>query len=93
MTESEGQSHYAKRQMQHGFLNVSVWQTATPLLPGCRLKKLDTKPTKAEEETMKKIPCEAIGSIMYLAVATHPDLAYAIHILTRFMSDPGIEHW
>jgi hypothetical protein len=67
---------------------------ATPLPPDCRLKKSNTKPTEAEEEIMKRIPYhKAIGSIMYLAVATRPDLAYAIHILTRFMSDPGIEHW
>jgi hypothetical protein len=43
---------------------------------------------------MKSIPYrEAIGSIMYLAINTQPDLSYTIHILSRFMSDPGIDHW
>src|SRR5215472_17764756 len=30
---------------------------------------------------------------MYLAVATCPDIAYAIGVLARFSKNPGMTHW
>jgi len=30
---------------------------------------------------------------MYLAVATRPDLAYSVGILSRFLDSPTEEHW
>ena len=45
-------------------------------------------------EYMEKFPYpNAVGSIMYSIVCTRPDLAYAISVLSRFMSKPGREHW
>lgn len=35
----------------------------------------------------------AIGSIMYAMTGTRPDLAYAIGVVSRFMSNPGRVHW
>jgi hypothetical protein len=34
-----------------------------------------------------------VGSLMYLAVATHPDIAYAVGVLARFSKNPGLAHW
>ena len=34
-----------------------------------------------------------IGSLMYLAVATCPDIAYAVHCLGSFTSNPDMSHW
>lgn len=34
-----------------------------------------------------------IGSLIYAAVGTQPDLAYATTCLTQFASNPGPEHW
>ena len=34
-----------------------------------------------------------IGSLMYLAVATRPDIAYAVHRLGSFTSNPDMSHW
>jgi hypothetical protein len=43
---------------------------------------------------MKDIPyIHAVGSLMYLAVATRPDIAYTVGVLARFNHNPGKAHW
>ena len=43
---------------------------------------------------MMNVPySHAIGSVMYMMVCTRPDLAHAISVLSRYMSNPGREHW
>ena len=34
-----------------------------------------------------------LGSLMYLAVTTRPDIAFAAQLLARFNSNPGPAHW
>src|SRR3954462_5223237 len=36
---------------------------------------------------------QIIGSLMYLASATRPDIAFAVSKLSRFVSNPGDVHW
>ena len=35
----------------------------------------------------------AIGSLMYLAVCTRPDIVAAVSSLSRFNGNPGMAHW
>jgi hypothetical protein len=43
---------------------------------------------------MQKTPyCEAIGSLMYASVTTHPNITHAISTLSRFLNNPGSIHW
>jgi hypothetical protein len=35
----------------------------------------------------------AVSALMYLAIATRPDIAHAVGVLCRFMSKPGPAHW
>ena len=50
--------------------------------------------TPAEVEHMKQVPYrQLVGALMYLAVATRPDIAYAVGVLGRFSSNPGPSHW
>ena len=35
----------------------------------------------------------AIGSIMYAQVCTRPDIAFAVRMLGRYYSIPGMDHW
>ncbi|KAL5549269.1 hypothetical protein UlMin_004500 [Ulmus minor] len=47
-----------------------------------------------EKREMEKVPySSAVGSTMFTMVSTGPDISYAINILSRFMSNPGKEHW
>ena len=34
-----------------------------------------------------------VGALMYLAVATRPDIAHSVDVLARFSSNPGPAHW
>lgn len=36
---------------------------------------------------------EAIGSLIYLMVATRPDIAFAVGLVSRYSSDPRKQHW
>ncbi len=43
---------------------------------------------------MRNIPYrEAVGSLLYISVATRPDISYAVGVLSRFSSNPGMAHW
>nr|ABA98362.2 retrotransposon protein, putative, Ty1-copia subclass [Oryza sativa Japonica Group] len=37
--------------------------------------------------------CKIIGSLMYLASATRPDISFAVSKLSRFVLNPGDDHW
>lgn len=67
---------------------------ATPLDPSVRLSTSDCPTTEDDARYMKTIPyAEAVGSLMYIAIATRPDIAYAVGVLSRFSSNPGTAHW
>jgi len=35
---------------------------------------------------------EAIGTLIYVVFETHLDITYAIHVLSKFSKNPGIDH-
>jgi len=65
----------------------------TPLSPGLILSIEDCPTTPDEADEMKNIPFhEALGSLMWLQVATRPDLAFSVNKLARFSHNPGRAH-
>ena len=43
---------------------------------------------------MKDIPyVSAVGAFLYLATATHPNIAHTVSVLCRFNNNPGMQHW
>jgi hypothetical protein len=36
---------------------------------------------------------EAVGSLMYLAVCTRPDIAYAVSLVSQVLNSPTVYHW
>lgn len=61
----------------------------SPMIPGLVYTKNDSPSSPEEAAQMKNTPYrEAIGSLMYIAVATRPDIAFAVSALSQFLSNP-----
>jgi hypothetical protein len=62
----------------------------TPLPHGAMLRRAeDGEEVFADSRKYR----ELVGSLMYLAVYTRPDLAQAVYQLARYMSAPTAQHW
>ena len=47
-----------------------------------------------EKYSMRKIlNASAVGSLMYAMLCTRPDICYAVVIVSRYQSNPGLKHW
>jgi hypothetical protein len=43
---------------------------------------------------MKYIPyCEAIGSLLYVAICIRPEITFAVCALARFVANPKYDYW
>ena len=50
--------------------------------------------TKFAQDSMAAFPdMQLIGSLMYLMVATRPDLAFSLSKLSKFNNSPRRAHW
>lgn len=66
----------------------------TPMDPGSVLSITQSPSTPRQFNDMKNVPFqEAIGSLMYAALGTRPDIAFAVTTLSQFMQNPGRSHW
>jgi hypothetical protein len=66
----------------------------TPLDPKAALVKLTDEEYDQHSQEMQGIPYKAcVGSLMYAMVATRADLAFAVSVVSQFMSKPGPMHW
>ena len=66
----------------------------TPLAGHFKLGSHQCPTNDKEKEEMKTVPySSAVGSLMYAMVCTRPDIAFAVGVVSRFLSNPGTEHW
>ena len=43
---------------------------------------------------MRQVPyASAVGSLIYAMLCTRPDICYAVGIVSRYQSNPGLDHW
>ena len=80
------QSHYVEKVLNRfGFMDSKP--SPTPYDPSVTLRK-------NKKETRDQLRySQIVGSLMYLASATRPDISFAVSKLSRFMSNPGDDHW
>ena len=66
----------------------------TPVMKGVLLSTDMGPKTPQEKERMRHISySSAVGSLMYAMMCTRPDICYAVGLVSRFQSNPGLEHW
>ena len=67
---------------------------STPLASYVKLSLSDCPTSDAERVNMAKVPySSAVGSLMYAMICTRPDIAHAVGVVSRYMSNPGKKHW
>ena len=67
---------------------------ATPLESKCYLSKATSPLSDNDRAVMSKTPYrELVGSLMYLAIGTRPDIFFAVNQLCRFLDCYGKVHW
>ncbi|KAF7337422.1 Transcription factor [Mycena sanguinolenta] len=66
----------------------------SPLALGARLGREFCPTSDEEREDMHNVPYRTVvGSLLWLANNTRPDIAYPVSILSQFLSNPGRVHW
>src|SRR6266567_9151639 len=59
-----------------------------------RLTSAQSPSTTEEFARMRNVPYhEAVGSLMYASLGTHPDITYVVQAVSRFSKNPGLPHW
>jgi hypothetical protein len=79
------QSHYVEKILNH-FGYKDSKSTPTPYDPSLILRKN----TRIGRDQLRYL--QMIGSLMYLASATRPDISFAVSKLSQFTSNPGDDH-
>lgn len=68
--------------------------TGTALTSGFKLSQTQSTSTPQEEKQMSNVPYkQVVGTPIYLAYLTRPDIAYAVHVVSQFMVGFGREYW
>ncbi|KAJ3504791.1 hypothetical protein NLJ89_g7753 [Agrocybe chaxingu] len=71
---------------------------ATPLDPNINLDNFDQEDQVVQDEGEVDLRVTTsyatlIGSLMYLAISTRPDIAFAVNKLAQFTANPKPKHW
>jgi hypothetical protein len=85
---SLSQSTYVN-DLLHRFKMDQSTPVSTPMNPSVSLAKHDSPVDQASSSYY----AVAIGSLLYAAMCTRPDIAFAVNTLAQFTSNPGEEHW
>ena len=87
------QSEYIEKVLER-FKMQDAKPVSTPLASHLKLTKEMCPKTQEEIDCMSKVPYSSVvGSLMYAMVCTRPDIAHAVGVVSRYMNDPGKEHW
>ncbi|KAH9765063.1 Amine oxidase [Citrus sinensis] len=88
------QETYVNNKILERFQMKNCSLSIVPIVKGDRFNLNQCPNNDFERERMKNIPyTSAVGSLMYAHVCTRHDIAFAVSILGRYQSNPGLDHW
>ncbi|KAM2659837.1 hypothetical protein EV2_022338 [Malus domestica] len=91
---SLNQRQYLEKLIRKFGVHDSTKPVSTPLTPHFKLSSPQCPKTDKEKLQMKNIPyANLVGSLMYAMVCSRPDIAHAVDMVSRYMHNPGQEHW
>ena len=65
-----------------------------PIQKGDKFSLMQCPKNDLERKQMENIPYASIvGSLMYAQTCTRPDISFAVGMLGRYQSNPGLDHW
>ena len=83
-----GQPMYTELMIKE-FEMLDAKTAKSPVNPSLKLKKASTEDIPVNQEMYQS----AVGKLLYLAIRTRPDIAYAVSSVARFTTNPTEEHW
>lgn len=83
------QKSYTKRILDRFSMN-DVKAVCVPADPNIILKPFGFESVKTDNVKPYR---EAVGSLMYLAILTRPDIAYSVNTLSKFLNNHYLSHW
>jgi hypothetical protein len=87
------QKSYIEKVLERYNLN-NCKPVATPFASHFKLSWRQCPANEEDKEYMSRVPySSAVGNLMYAMICTRPDLAHAVSVVSRFMHNPGKEHW
>jgi hypothetical protein len=89
----QSQAGYVRKVLER-FSMENAKPVSTPLANHFRLSTSQCPKTVEETEDMSKVPyASSMGCLMYAMVCTRPDLAHAMSVVSKYMANPGKQHW
>ncbi|KAE8729592.1 putative Leucine-rich repeat protein kinase family protein [Hibiscus syriacus] len=89
---------YFKRSGDNDFVILLFMQDyksiSTPLPINFKLSSSMSPSSEEERMEMSRVPYASVmGSLMFVMICTRPDIAQAVGVVSRYMANPGKEHW
>ncbi|KAH9752597.1 hypothetical protein KPL71_014753 [Citrus sinensis] len=87
------QKNYLKKILRR--FNMQDYKSISTSLPvNFKLSSSMCPTNEAERREMSRVPyASAVGSLMFAMICTRPDIAQAVGVISRYMANPGGEHW
>jgi hypothetical protein len=87
------QKQYIERVLER-FCMENCSASVAPLQKGDKFSLMQCPQNEWERKQMERIPyASAVGSLMYAQTCTRPDISFAVGMLGRYQSNPGMDHW
>ena len=72
----------------------NVKPVSTLLAAHFRLSSAISPQSEDDIDYMSRVPySNAMGYLMYAMICSHPNLSYVVNVVSRYIANPGKEHW